>query len=113
LIRLSLQACLIAKDAAQNLSDGLATGSSMSWLAVAECEKELDQIDQYIDENIANAIIDAGEQEIRELLACLKFTIDLERNRRPDPGGRNTIAQPHRSAAFDGCEGPGKDGNRP
>ncbi len=79
LIRLSLQACLIAKDAAQNLSDGLATGSSMSWLAVAECEKELDQIDQYIDENIANAIVDASEQEIRELLACLKFTIDLER----------------------------------
>jgi phosphate transport system protein len=79
LIRLSLQACLIAKDAAQNLSDGLATGSSMSWLAVAECEKELDQIDQYIDERIANAMIDAGEKEIRELLACLKFTIDLER----------------------------------
>src|SRR5262249_8448261 len=33
----------------------------------------------YIDENIAHAMVDASAKEVRELLACLKFTIDLER----------------------------------
>ena len=79
LIRLSLQACLIAKDAVRNLADALSNGSSMAILAVNDCEKELDEIDQYIDEHIANAILHASALEVRELLACLKFTIDLER----------------------------------
>jgi phosphate transport system protein len=79
LIRLSLQACLIAKDAVRNLADALSNGSSMAFLAVNDCEKELDEIDQYIDEHIAEAILDASAPKVRELLACLKFTIDLER----------------------------------
>ena len=79
LIRLSLQACLIAKDAVKNLADALSNGSSMAFLAVNDCEKELDEIDQYIDEHIAEAIWHASAREVRELLACLKFTIDLER----------------------------------
>lgn len=79
LIRLSLQACLIAKDAVKNLADALSNSSSMAVLAVNDCEKELDEIDQYIDEHIAEAILHASAREVRELLACLKFTIDLER----------------------------------
>jgi len=79
LIRLSLQACLIAKDAVKNLADALSNGSSMALLAVNDCEKELDEIDQFIDEHIAEAILHASAREVRELLACLKFTIDLER----------------------------------
>jgi phosphate transport system protein len=79
LIRLSLQACLIAKDAVRNLADALSNGSSMAILAVNDCEKELDEIDQHIDEHIADAILHASALEVRELLACLKFTIDLER----------------------------------
>jgi len=79
LIRLSLQACLIAKDAVRNLADALSNGSAMAFLAVNDCEKELDEIDQYIDEHIAEAILNASALEVRELLACLKFTIDLER----------------------------------
>jgi phosphate transport system protein len=79
LIRLSLQACLIAKDAVKNLADALSNSSSMAFLAVNDCEKELDEIDQYIDEHIAEAILNASAREVRELLACLKFTIDLER----------------------------------
>ena len=79
LIRLSLQACFIAKDAVRNLADALSNGSSMAILAVNDCEKELDEIDQYIDEHIAEAILNASALEVRELLACLKFTIDLER----------------------------------
>lgn len=79
LVRLSLQACLIAKDAVKNLTDALSNGSSMALLAVNDCEKELDEIDQYIDEHIAETILHASAREVRELLACLKFTIDLER----------------------------------
>ena len=79
LIRLSLQACLIAKDAVKNLTDALSNGSSMAFLTINDCEKELDQIDQYIDEHIAETILHASAPEVREPLACVKFTIDLER----------------------------------
>lgn len=79
LIRLSIQACLIVQDAVRNLADGLNSGLSIALLTVIDCEKELDRIDQYIDEHIGHAILHASSKDIRELLACLKFTIDLER----------------------------------
>ncbi len=79
IIRLSIQACLIVQDAVQNMADGLNSGSSIAFLTVMDCEKELDRIDQYIDEHIGNALLHASAKDIRELLAGLKFTLDLER----------------------------------
>ena len=75
----ALRACLIAKDAAFNAKDFIATGSRMAFIAVQQCEKELDQIERQIDESMSAAITEVTESEARELLACLKFTIDLER----------------------------------
>jgi phosphate transport system protein len=51
----------------------------MAFVAVQQCEKELDHIERQIDESMPTAITEVTEQEARELLASLKFTIDLER----------------------------------
>jgi len=74
-----LRACLIARDAVFNVRDALATGSRLAFLAIKDCEKELDQIERKIDEQLPGAITRVGEAKARELLACLKFITDLER----------------------------------
>lgn len=73
------QSCLVAKDAAFNLRDFLENSSNMAFIAVKDCEKELDRMERNIDEQITSAITQVSEAEARELLACLKFIIDLER----------------------------------
>lgn len=77
--RLVEQSCLVAKDAAFNLRDFLENSSNMAFIAVKDCEKELDRMERKIDDGITTAITQVGEPEARELLACLKFIIDLER----------------------------------
>jgi phosphate transport system protein len=73
------QSCLVAKDAAFNLRDFLQNSSNMAFIAVKDCEKELDRMEREIDQQITSAITQVSEVEARELLACLKFIIDLER----------------------------------
>lgn len=79
LTSLALQACLVAKDASANLRDYIQNSSKMAMLAVKDCEKELDRLERRIDEKITTAITEVTESEARQLLACLKFIIDLER----------------------------------
>lgn len=76
---LVLQACLIARDAVFNVREALAKRSRLAFLAIKDCEKELDQIERKIDEQLPGAITRVGEAKARELLACLKFITDLER----------------------------------
>ena len=76
---LVLKACLIARDSVFNLRDFLTDGSRMAFLAIKDCEKELDQIERKIDEELPGAISRVGEAKARQLLACLKFITDLER----------------------------------
>jgi len=76
---LVLRACLIARDAMFNVRDSLANRSRLALLAIKDCEKELDQIERKIDEELPGAITRVGEAKARELLACLKFITDLER----------------------------------
>src|ERR1700733_7398693 len=79
LTNLVQQGCLVAKDAAFNCRDLIENASNMAFLAVKDCEKELDRMERRIDEEITAAITEVTEAEARELLACLKFIIDLER----------------------------------
>jgi len=79
LTSLALQACLVAKDASANLRDYIHSSSKMAMLAVKDCEKKLDRLERSIDEKITTAITEVTESEARQLLACLKFIIDLER----------------------------------
>jgi len=76
---LALRACLVASDAAFNIKDFLASSSRVALLTVRDCEKELDRIEQQIDQQIPAAIAQVTEMEARELLACLRFSTDLER----------------------------------
>ena len=59
--------------------DYIGTGSQIAFLQVKQCEKELDQIERQIDDATPAAVTQVPEAQARELLACLKFTIDLER----------------------------------
>jgi len=76
---LVLRGCLIARDAVFNVRDLLSQGSRLAFLAIKDCEKELDQIERKIDEQMPGAITRVSEAKARELLACLKFITDLER----------------------------------
>jgi len=79
LTRLALKACLIARDAAFNVRDLLNNSSRMAFLAIKDCEKELDIIERQIDERLPAAITRVGEIRARQLLSSLKSTTDLER----------------------------------
>jgi phosphate transport system protein len=79
LTELALHACLVASDAAFNLRDFLTNYTRMALLAVRDCEQELDRIERQIDEQLPAAITQVSELEARELLACLRFSTDLER----------------------------------
>jgi phosphate transport system protein len=79
LTRLALKACLIARDAAFNVRDLLTHSSQMAFLAIKDCEKELDQIERQIDERMPAAITRVNEARARQLLSTLKSTTDLER----------------------------------
>jgi phosphate transport system protein len=79
LARTALRAFLIARDAAFNMRDLLTQSSRMAFLAIKECEKELDVIERYIDERLPAAITRVNEARARQLLTSLKCTTDLER----------------------------------
>src|SRR5271157_6048239 len=79
LARTALKACLIARDAAFNVRDLLTHSSRMAFLAIKDCEKELDIIERYIDERLPAAITRVNEARARQLLTSLKCTTDLER----------------------------------
>lgn len=75
----TLRAFLITRDAVANLREFLENSSRMAFLTVKECERELDQIEREIDEQLPAAITRVGEHKARELVACLRFITDLER----------------------------------
>jgi len=79
LVSLALKACLVARDAAFNVRDLLTHSSRMAFLAIKDCEKELDLIERQIDERLPAAITRVNEHRARQLLSSLKSTTDLER----------------------------------
>jgi phosphate transport system protein len=79
LVRLTIQACQVAKEAAGAAAEGIATGSSVLLASLRQREKELDTLDMEIDDGVTNAITLVSATEARELLACMKFMISLER----------------------------------
>jgi len=75
----TLQACRAARIAAGIVAEGLATGVPSLLDGVRGREKELDLLDHAIDQGVSSVITKVSEAQARELLACLKFIIDLER----------------------------------
>jgi phosphate transport system protein len=75
----TIQACHLAKDAAGAAAEGIAIGSRALLSSLLQREKELDQLDMEIDAGVTQAITQVSATEARELLACMKVMIGLER----------------------------------
>lgn len=79
LVAITLRACQLAKSAVANAADGLAKRAVAPFRAVADAERELDRLDRELDERITFAVTQAPPEKARELLACMKIMVDLER----------------------------------
>lgn len=79
LMLVALHGFLVARDAAFNLRDLLVNPSSMAFLAIKDCEKELDQLERSMDEEVPGALTRLPRTDVRANLAALKLTTDLER----------------------------------
>ena len=75
----TLEACQLARKAAGIVAEGIATGVASLLDGVRECERDLDALDREIDQGVTCIITKVSEQTARELLACMKFMIGLER----------------------------------
>src|SRR5437763_3881471 len=75
---LTLRAFDLAEQAASGCVRVL-NGRDDATPAVLQAEKELDQLDSEVDERLADAIAGDPVAQARELLACSKFVVDLER----------------------------------
>jgi phosphate transport system protein len=80
-MQMALGAFLVARDAASNLREALARPSGLAFLAIKECEKELDQLERAIDEELPRALAQVSEDEAREILASLKLRVALRLQR--------------------------------
>jgi phosphate transport system protein len=79
LVRRTVEACHLAKDAAGAAAEGIATGSASLLNSLRQRERELDTLDMEIDAGVTAAITEVDAAQARELLACMKFMIGLER----------------------------------
>ena len=79
LVRRTVEACRVAQEAAAAAAEGIATGSPVLLNSIRQREKELDNLDREIDDGVTAAITQVDGTEARELLACMKFMIGLER----------------------------------
>ncbi len=79
IVRRTLGAIEVAKLAAGAASEGIATGSADALERIRGYEDELDVTDRELNEAVTAGITQANEKQARELLACLKFIIELER----------------------------------
>jgi len=79
LVTRTIEACRVAKEAAGAAAEGIATGSSPLLNTLRDRERELDNLDMEIDAGVTSAITQVTETQARELLACMKVMIGLER----------------------------------
>jgi phosphate transport system protein len=79
IVRRTIEACRLAKEAAGAAAEGMATGSNALLNSLRQRELTLDALDMEIDAAVTAAITEVAPDQARELLACMKFMISLER----------------------------------
>jgi phosphate transport system protein len=76
----TLRGCEAAREAAQALVTAIKSADEASFATVKAREEELDTLDREVNEGVTAAIANCSDPAHgRELLACLKFIIELER----------------------------------
>lgn len=73
------EACMIAKEAVSHALNVLINGSAAALHEARTREEKLDDFDRELDEELANTITQVEPARARELLACMKLMVDLER----------------------------------
>lgn len=79
LVDLAMRATTTAHEAVSHSIDALINGSQLALTAVRKCEEQLDNMDREMDERLAIVITQVTPLQARELLACMKVMLDLER----------------------------------
>jgi len=79
LVDLTMQACIAAKECTSHAIDALINGGPAALQAVRNREEKLDDLDRELDERMAATITQVTPEEARELLACMKLMLNLER----------------------------------
>jgi phosphate transport system protein len=79
LLQLTLKACETAGNAVAQASIGVGSANNQALDLVMHYERELDRIDREVDQRVTACITRVSQNEARELLACMKFVVDLER----------------------------------
>jgi phosphate transport system protein len=79
MVQLTMRACSTARDAVTHAIDALINGSRPAVVSVRKCEEQLDAMDREMDESMATVITQVTPPQARELLACMKLMVDLER----------------------------------
>jgi phosphate transport system protein len=79
IVRRTVEACRLAQEAAAAAAEGIATSSSSLLNSLRQRERELDTLDMEIDSAVTSVITEVEPTAARELLACMKFMISLER----------------------------------
>jgi phosphate transport system protein len=76
----TVRGCQAAKASAEALFQGMKAGDEQAFEAVKKYEEELDRLDYQINDGVTTLITRSlPEKQARELLACLKFILELER----------------------------------
>lgn len=76
---LTVEACQVAHSAAGAVAEGIATGVIALLDTVRAREIELDRLDREIDSAVTAHITGISEESAREMLACMKLAISMER----------------------------------
>lgn len=79
LIELTCRGCRVAQAAAAAAAEAVAKSQPELLDSIRQREEELDSLDREINEGVTSAIIQLGPQNARDLLACLKLILELER----------------------------------
>jgi phosphate transport system protein len=80
LLEMTLQGCHEAQEGAHAACQAVTEGSPEFLARVRRSEEELDTLDRRMNEEVTRVVFEgAGGSEARELLACLKCVLELER----------------------------------
>jgi phosphate transport system protein len=79
IIEMTMRACRIAREAAAAAAKGITKPSPGVLDGIKQLEEELDTLDRDINEGVTVSVSQASPENARELLACLKLIIELER----------------------------------